>query len=186
MLAAVLAAGACASGGHGGGSRSGSREEEPEPIVGPTTPAAVLAARPDWVEALASAQPEAESAGRLATFIPDREVVVFFGTWCSDSRRELTRLWRAEELAGGEFGFPIRYVGVDRSKTEPADLLEGVDLQYVPTMVVLENGRELGRIVETAPHGIEGDLIALLTGEAHGWLSEREDLEPAPGLETPR
>jgi len=182
----VLLLVACASGGLTDDSHNGSPDAEPAPIVGRATPEEVLSANPDWMEALGSSRPEAESARSLGRTWPDREVVVYFGTWCSDSRRELTRLWRAEELAGGEFGVPIRYVGVDRSKTQPADLLEGVELLYVPTVVVLENGRELGRIVETAPHGIEVDLIALLTGEAHGWLSSRDDLEPARASETPR
>jgi hypothetical protein len=41
----------------------------------------------------------------------------------------------------------------------------------------------VGRVVETAPHGIENDLLALLTGAVGGVVSAREDLgaDGAPG-----
>ncbi len=149
---------------------------EEAPILGSATQAEILAKNPAWVDDLVRAEPDRAQAQRLADPAAEMEVVVFFGSWCSDSRRELTRLWRAVEMAGGDFGFPIRYVGVDRTKTEPGDLLEGVELLYVPTLIVFKNGRELGRIIESAPSGIEKDLAALLAGETSGWLSGRDDL----------
>ncbi len=145
-------------------------------VLGSVTQAEILAKNPAWVDDLVRAQPDEAQARRLADPAPDMEVVVFFGSWCSDSRRELTRLWRAVEMAGGDFGFPIRYVGVDRAMTAPGDLLEGVELLYVPTLVVSKNGLESGRIIESAPSGIERDLVALLAGETSGWLSGRDDL----------
>jgi hypothetical protein len=146
-------------------------------MLGPTTQDELLESNPSWVEELVRSEPNETDAQRLAAPAAGKEVVVYLGSWCSDSRRELTRLWRAIEMAGGEFGFPVRYVGVDRAKTEPAALLEGVNLLYVPTLVVLDNGEEVGRIVETAPNGIETDLADLVEGAATGWLSGREDLE---------
>ena len=50
---------------------------------------------------------------------------------------------------------------------------------YLPTFIVRRGGREVGRIVETSPHGIERDLLALLTGKATGVLTTRTDLVPA-------
>ena len=38
------------------------------------------------------------------------------------------------------------------------------------------DGVEVGRIVESAPHGVEVDLLALLNGTATGVLSLRTDL----------
>jgi hypothetical protein len=70
----------------------------------------------------------------------------------------------------------VSYVAVDRSMTEPADQVAGVDLIRVPTIVVKRGGNELGRIVEESPHGIEIDLLALLTGEARGTITASEDL----------
>ncbi|MCP4200314.1 MAG: thioredoxin family protein [bacterium] len=180
-VVAGLLLGACAS----GGKTSRSESPEPEPIVGPTTQAEILAEMPEWVGDLVRAEPDEVWSRRLAEPVDDAEVVVFFGTWCSDSRRELTRLWRAVEMAGGDLGFPIRYVGVDRTKSEPEDLLEGKEILYVPTLIVVKSGIESGRIVESAPEAIEKDLVALLTGEADGWLSGRDDLDGSGAAATP-
>lgn len=181
IVVAGLVLGACASGGNVAELES----EEPEPIVGATTQAEILAEMPEWIEDLVRARPDESQALRLVEPVADTEVVVFFGTWCSDSRRELSRLWRAVEIAGGDFGFPIRYVGVDRTKTEPADMLEGMEILYVPTLIVSKNGLESGRVIESSPDGIEKDLVALVAGEASGWLSGRDDLEE-PSTSAPK
>lgn len=178
MVVAALALAAAAS--------QDPEEAEPEPeLVGPLTRAEIEASLPEWVEQVVQASPDAAAAAELPEALHGAEVAVFFGTWCSDSRRELTRLWRALDEAGAIEPPEIRYVGVDRDKEQPAELLTGVDLQYVPTLVVRRDGRELGRIVETAPTGIELDLLALLRGEREGVVSARDDLEPARPSERP-
>ena len=70
----------------------------------------------------------------------------------------------------GPLPFTLRFVGVDRSKVAPG-LSEGADLRYVPTILVRRDGAEVGRMVETATHGVEQDLLDLLTGARTGWLS---------------
>ncbi|HMB51942.1 MAG TPA: thioredoxin family protein [Thermoanaerobaculia bacterium] len=123
---------------------------------------------------------DAEAAAALAEVEPGAEVVVFFGTWCSDSRRELSRLWRAFDEAGlvddAMLPFDVEYVAVDREKVEPAERTAGMGIRYVPTFIVYRDGAEVGRMVEVSPNGIEHDLLALLTGEASGVVSARDDL----------
>jgi thiol-disulfide isomerase/thioredoxin len=140
-------------------------------LTGELTREAVEAAVPDWVDAEVAAEIDAEAARALAGVAPGAEVAVYFGTWCGDSRRELPRLWRALDEVGSMVPFDLELVGVDRAKSEPADRLAGVDLRYVPTFVVRRDGREVGRIVETSPLGIERDLLALLTGQVGGVIS---------------
>ena len=143
----------------------------------------VEAAVPDWVEAEVASAPDGEVVKRLAAVAPGATVTVFLGSWCGDSRREVSRFWRVLDQiagqAGGETPFAITYVGVDHAKKEPAELVSGNDLRYVPTFIVRRDGREVGRIVESAPHGIERDLLSLLDGSAHGLLTERADLGDA-------
>lgn len=154
--------------------------EADEPLVGVVTRAEVEAAEPDWVAAQVAAEPDREAAVALTEVEPGAEVTVYLGTWCSDSERELARLWRAFDEAAVGFGrelpFAIQYVAVDRDKREPGGRTEGMDLRFVPTFVVQRDGAEVGRMVEVSPHGIEHDLLALLTGEATGVVSARDDL----------
>ncbi|HSU84687.1 MAG TPA: thioredoxin family protein [Thermoanaerobaculia bacterium] len=147
-------------------------------LVGPTTREKVEAS-PEWVQAEVDARPDAGAAQALGTVEPGAEVTVFLGTWCGDSRREVPRLWKALDAEGGAVPFQIRYVGVDHDKKQPADLLKENDVRYLPTFIVRRGGHEVGRIVETSPHGVEQDLLALLTGKASGVLSTRQDLAPA-------
>lgn len=158
-------------------------EAEDEPVLlGEVTREGIEEAVPSWVAETASAEIHEAEAAALASVEPGAAVTVFLGTWCSDSRREVPRLWRAldhaGDQAGGEVPFEVEYVAVDRDKEEPADLLAGQDLAYVPTLVVRRDGREVGRIVESAPGGVEADLLALLEGFAWGVLSGRDDLDP--------
>ena len=107
---------------------------------------------------------------------PGAEVEVFLGTWCGDSRRVVSRLFVALEVAGGDLPFAIRFVGVDRQKHAPDGLTDGVEIAYVPTIIVRRDGAEVGRIVESAPRGVETELRALLTGEVTGTITLRDDL----------
>jgi hypothetical protein len=131
-------------------------------IVGPLDRVGVERRLPDWREAREGARPDPLAVRALARVPAGAEVVVFLGTWCSDSRREVSRLWKALEMLGGPPPFTLRLIGVDRSKTEPAAMVRGWDVQRVPTIVVRRDGREVGRIIETAPRGIERELLDLL------------------------
>lgn len=151
-------------------------------IVGETTRAAIEAA-PEWASAEAESQPDPAASTALATVPPGAEVTIFLGTWCGDSRRELPRFWKALDIAGSRGAdppFAIHYIGVDRQKKEPSAPVTNNDIRYVPTFIVHREGREVGRIVEESPHGIEKDLLALLTGQAQGLITTRTDLVPSP------
>lgn len=153
-------------------------------LLGDVTREAVESFAADWIEAEVSAQPDLEAAKVLATVEPGAEVEVLFGSWCSDSRREIPRLWKALDLMsdqGGPPPFKLRYVAVDREKKQPETELSACGVRYLPTLIVRRNGREVGRIVETSPNGVEKDLGALLTGTVEGTLTTRTDLAaPTP------
>jgi hypothetical protein len=152
----------------------------PAVLLGEVTREAIETALPNWVEAQVAAEIDPAAVQALQAVPPGAEVYLYLGTWCSDSRRELGRFWRAQDEAaglGGSFPFGVHLIGVDRSKTQPAALLAGVDVRYVPTIVVKRGGGEVGRIIEHSVQGIERDLLELLTGRAKGVLtSSRPEL----------
>jgi len=160
------------------------KKVEPE-LVGPATREQIEGAAPDWVVAEVDSHPDAEAAKALAAVAPGAEVTIFLGIWCSDSRREVPRFWRGVDEAGGAVPFKVTYVAVDRQKKEPAGPVTENGVRFLPTFIVRRDGREVGRIVETAPNGIEHDLLALLTGKAHGVIATRTDLFPASPAPAP-
>ncbi len=159
--------------------------KEPPSLLGPVSRAEIEAAEPAWVAAQAEAELDAEAAGALGTVEPGAEVDVYLGTWCSDSERELARFWRALDQNFGVVPFEVRYIAVDRSDQRPPELSRDLDLRYVPTFIVRREEREVGRMVEVSPNGIERDLLALLTGEVEGVVSARDDLAVPVAAEAP-
>ena len=77
----------------------------------------------------------------------DREInlVVLFGSWCHDSQREVPRLMKTLEANNI---VNVQYVAISRDKKAPDDIVATYKLAYTPTVIVLRQGVELGRIVE--------------------------------------
>jgi thiol-disulfide isomerase/thioredoxin len=154
-------------------------QPEQKPVIVGEASREQIEADPAWAVAEAESQPDPEACKALASVPPGAEVTIFLGTWCGDSRREVPRFWKALEIAGLDVPFAVHYIGVDRQKEEPSAPVTNNDIRYVPTFIVTREGREVGRIVEESPHGIEKDLLALLTGQAQGLITTRTDLMPS-------
>ncbi len=91
----------------------------------------------------------------------NKVILIVLGTWCSDSRREVPRLLKILDFVK----FPkdkTYFINVDRDKKSAMSEEEGLDITYVPTIVVYENGKELGRIIETPQFSLEEDLLRLV------------------------
>ncbi len=87
-------------------------------------------------------------------------VLVFLGTWCSDSRREVPRFLKILELAHNDH-IKFQLMGLDRSKRDSLGLAEKSQIEFVPTFVVFKNDQEIDRIVETPSLSIEQDLVKI-------------------------
>lgn len=147
----------------------------PVVLVGPLQRSDIQQRLPTWTS---DAELDVEAVQGLATVAPGAEVTVFFGTWCGDSRREVPRLWRTFD-AVGELPFSVALFGLDTTKTAPGFDRSANDLQYVPTIVVKRDGREVGRIVESTHGPIERALWLLLQGKKTGLITARTDLGPS-------
>jgi hypothetical protein len=176
LLAAALLHAAC------GGSTLGPMPPHEAPAapptddVGPLEPAAIEARHDGWRRSHEQAAPDPEAVRALRAATPGAEVVVYLGVWCPDSQHDVPKLWRAFEQAGAPLPFSVKYVGVDRDKRDPAGAAQAAGVRYVPTVIVRRDGREVGRVVESAPGGIDRALADLLSGARTGVISERAGL----------
>lgn len=98
------------------------------------------------------------------------KLLLFMGTWCGDSRREVPRIMKVLH----EAKFPmdnLKIVAVDRRKEfykkSPGGEEWGLDIRRVPTLILLKNGREQNRIVETPIESWEKDLATILNGQPY-------------------
>lgn len=76
-----------------------------------------------------------------------KDVLVMFGTWCHDSKREVPRFLKLLDISKVALG-SLTMQTVDRDKNEPSGLAEQNNLKYTPTFVVFEDSAEVARIIE--------------------------------------
>lgn len=114
----------------------------------------------------ASYQPDDVSLKSLGPLLQEIHILVFLGTWCGDSRREVPRFLRILDAAD----FPserLKLVGVDRRKEHykqsPGGEQWGLNIRRVPTFIFLRNGQEIGRIVERPAVSLEQDICDILS-----------------------
>ena len=89
------------------------------------------------------------------------DVIVFFGTWCPDSRREVPRFLKVADMAHMT-PERIKLYGLDRSKKSADGLTSQYGIERVPTFIYLKGGEEIGRITEFPATTIEGDMLSIL------------------------
>jgi len=88
-------------------------------------------------------------------------VLVFLGTWCGDSKREVPRFLKLVDAAGISMD-RITLHALDRKKTSPDGMEAGYGIERVPTFIFLKKEAEIGRIVETPRTTLEGDILTIL------------------------
>ncbi len=92
----------------------------------------------------------------------DVQLVIFGGTWCEDTQNILPKFFSLQE----QTGFPddhITFYGVDRSKKTLGNLAAAFGITNVPTIIVMKNGKEVGRVIEYGTTGKwDAELAALL------------------------
>ncbi|HZN02069.1 MAG TPA: thioredoxin family protein [Candidatus Polarisedimenticolia bacterium] len=136
-------------------------EPQHDPVLGRVRPAAILDIAPEWRRGHDDYHPDPSDIDVIRSAPDGSLVMVYFGSWCSDSVIAVPRFLKIIGAAR-DGHLKARYVGVDRTKKEPAGRLEGVGLQLVPTFVLSVRGREIGRIVETPVTTLEHDLALLV------------------------
>lgn len=88
-------------------------------------------------------------------------MVIFLGTWCADSKALIPKLEKVLEVTK----YPksqITMYGVDRDKNTKGGEEKKYDISFVPTIILLDNGKEIGRITETVTKSVETDLERMI------------------------
>lgn len=80
------------------------------------------------------------------------QFIIFGGTWCEDTQFVLPRFFKLQE----ESGFPdnsISFFAVNRAKQSIGNIATAFNISNVPTIIVMKDGKEVGRIVEYGKTG---------------------------------
>jgi thiol-disulfide isomerase/thioredoxin len=108
--------------------------------------------------------PNAEAVEGLRKNAGTIHIIAFMGTWCDDSRNIIPKFYRLLEAGG----FPLSRVtlfGVDRQKKTLSDVADALGITNVPTILVMKNGKEQGRVVEYGKYGLfDKELAEIING----------------------
>ena len=98
------------------------------------------------------------------------KILLFMGTWCGDSKREVPRFIKILEAAN----FPmenLKIIAVDRRKNHykksPTGEEWGLSIKRVPTFIFYKDGMETNRIIESPMGSLEEDIKAVVTKAAY-------------------
>lgn len=118
----------------------------------------------DWITLGSNSyNPEPLITDQLKKVLPSCEIIIFMGTWCEDTHKILPKLYKTMLLSRCYTNYKM--YALDRSKHSK----DGEERQYqvslLPTIIVMKNGTELGRIIEAPKTTIESDLLKIALGE---------------------
>lgn len=129
------------------------------PYSGEITAEDLLAQYPAFAKEYKSYSPSGDDLNTIKT-LSGKQVLVFLGTWCHDSKREVPRLLKLLDGSGVKLG-ALQLIAVGYDKLDPDGLAKQYDLRYTPTFIVSSNGKELLRMIEKPKHSIAMDLTRL-------------------------
>lgn len=100
----------------------------------------------------------------LADKLGDYQMVIFLGTWCEDSHRLIPELYRV--LKDTDYPMEeLQLYALDRQKHGKDGEEKAYGITNVPTIILLKDGAEKGRITETVAKSIESDLLQIIEKE---------------------
>ena len=106
-------------------------------------------------------KPDTAAVSYLKQQMPNYQMVVFMGTWCDDTYTVLPKLYKVLQATG----YPMKnytMYGVDRAKTTKYVESKLYKVENVPTIIVMKNMTEIGRVVEVPKRRVEVEIAALI------------------------
>jgi len=140
------------------------------------TPDSLFKVAPEFMPLPGAYQPQESTLQLLRGYTEPVTVLIFLGSWCSDSKREVPHFFTTLNLIHNK-NISAQLFGLDRTKKDAAGFAEAFKIEKVPTFIFLRGARdlsntahsarehtqgELGRIIETPAISIEQDWVNVL------------------------
>jgi thiol-disulfide isomerase/thioredoxin len=97
-------------------------------------------------------QPDTAAIGNMQRTKNKVQYVLFGGTWCEDTQFILPKFFALQEKSGVPDA-NITFWGVDRAKKTMGNIATAFGITNVPTIIVMKDGKEIGRVVEYGKTG---------------------------------
>ena len=106
-----------------------------------------------YAENLKGYKPNASAVEGLQKNKDSIQLLTFMGTWCEDSHSVIPKFYSLLDAAGFSQD-RVTLIGVDRKKKTLSHLTEAMNITNVPTIIVMKNGKEIGRVIEYGKYGL--------------------------------
>ena len=133
-------------------------------LRGKITTEQLYAGAPVFRENARKSTPDAVAVKRIREIGWKLKIVVFLGTWCPDSTREMPKLLKMLEAANNP-NISLDLYAVSTSMEDGAGLTKKHRVRAVPTIIFFRDGRELGRIIESPATTMENDFLKIIGPE---------------------
>jgi thiol-disulfide isomerase/thioredoxin len=107
-------------------------------------------------------QPVEKYIEKMKGSINNVDITIVFGSWCGDSQIQVGRFFKVLDEAGFN-AMHLKIIGVNRDKNALSVNVEPLDIERIPTFIVFQGGKELGRIVESPKKSLEKDLSKIIS-----------------------
>ena len=105
--------------------------------------------------------PDPDVMEQLRPLMDDVSIMLFMGTWCHDSQREVPRLMKLLQLV--EFNASnLRIISLSTNKTSPSGIEQVFNIKRTPTIVLFHEDTDIGRVVERPQTTLEQDMFAII------------------------
>jgi hypothetical protein len=108
-----------------------------------------------------SYEPDAVLVAELAFFSKDVEITIVLGTWCGDSKMQVSRFFKIIDALGIS-NQNLTLICTNGEKKAENGLLDHLDILQVPTFIFYRQGEEAGRIVESPQTTLENEMLNIL------------------------
>jgi thiol-disulfide isomerase/thioredoxin len=103
-------------------------------------------------------KPNNSILGQLKIYESEMRVLIFAGSWCSDTQRELPRFYKIMEAIGVKES-QMELIMLDQNKKSPYFNVDILAIENVPTFIFFKNGKEIGRIIEKPNLTLEEEIL---------------------------
>jgi thiol-disulfide isomerase/thioredoxin len=111
--------------------------------------------------------PYKKAVESLAEHRDSLQLIVFMGTWCHDSQYVIPKFYRLMDASHIQ-AKQISLFGVDRDKKTLGPLADALNVVNVPTIIVMKDGKEMGRVVEYGKYGMFDKELGEIVDAAFG------------------
>ncbi len=106
--------------------------------------------------------PDAAVLSSLKPLMEGVKITIVMGTWCGDSKLQVPHFYKITDQLGIA-AEDMTLICVDGEKKAEHGLIDGMNIERVPTFIFSKDGKEIGRIVESPRDTLEKDALDLFS-----------------------